>query len=131
MTVGSEMEMAGVMGKLKETAGSEVEMVAGTESGVDTEVGTDLKSTADRSGAVAGAKASTGSVIATAGGDAGVDMRSMVAGTTTGDGAMAVVGVRVGLIAEMILSACAVASEFSALVNVWLGIAGMETEWVG
>ena len=48
MTVGSEMEMAGVMGKLKETAGLEAEMVAGMESGVDTEVGMDSKLTADR-----------------------------------------------------------------------------------
>ena len=41
MTVGSEMETVGVMGKLKETAGSEVETVVGTESGVDTEAGMD------------------------------------------------------------------------------------------
>ena len=47
---GSEMEMVGVMGKSKETVGSEVEMVPGTESGADTEVGMDSKSTADRSG---------------------------------------------------------------------------------
>ena len=50
MTVGSETEMAGVTGKSKETVGSEVEMVPGTESGADTEVGMDSKSTADRSG---------------------------------------------------------------------------------
>ena len=50
MTAGSEMEMAGVTGKSKETMGSEAETVVGTESGVDTEVGMDSKSTADRSG---------------------------------------------------------------------------------
>ena len=49
MTVGSETETAGVMGKSKETVDSEAEMVSGTESGVDTEVGMDSKSTADRS----------------------------------------------------------------------------------
>ena len=49
MTAGLEMETAGVTGKLKETAGSEAEMVAGTESGAGTEVGTDLKLTADQS----------------------------------------------------------------------------------
>ena len=37
MMVGSEMETVGVMGKSKETGGSEVETVVGTESGVDTE----------------------------------------------------------------------------------------------
>ena len=58
------------MGKLKETVGSEAEMVAGTESGVDIEAGTDSKSTVDRSGAVAGAKASARCAIATTGGDA-------------------------------------------------------------
>ena len=42
MMAGSEMETAGVTGKSKETAGSEAETVAGTESGVDTEVGMDL-----------------------------------------------------------------------------------------
>ena len=50
MTAGSEMEMAGVMGKSREMVGSEAEMVPGTESGADTEVGMDSKSTADRSG---------------------------------------------------------------------------------
>ena len=48
MMVGSETETAGVTGKSKETAGSEAETVAGMESGVDTEVGMDLKSTADQ-----------------------------------------------------------------------------------
>ena len=74
MTVGSETEMVGVTGKSKETAGLEVEMVAGMESGGDTEVGMDLESTADWSRAGAGAEASTRSAIATSGGDAGVDM---------------------------------------------------------
>ena len=50
MTVGSETETAGVTGKSKETVGSEAEMVPGTESGADTEVGMDSKSTSDRSG---------------------------------------------------------------------------------
>ena len=35
------------------------------------------------------------------------------------------------MIAEMILSACAAASEFLALENVWLGIARMEMQRVG
>ena len=50
------MEMAGVTGKSKETAGSEAEMMAGMESGVDTAAGMDSESTVDRSGVVAGAK---------------------------------------------------------------------------
>ena len=50
MTVGSETETAGVMGKSRETVGLEAEMVPGTESGADTEVGMDSKSTVDRSG---------------------------------------------------------------------------------
>ena len=50
MTAGLEMETAGAMGKSKETVGSEAETVAGMESGVDTEVGMDSESTADRSG---------------------------------------------------------------------------------
>ena len=74
MMVGSETETVGVTGKSKETAGLEVEMVAGTECGADTEVGMDLKLTVDMSRAVAGAEASMGSTIATAGGDAGADM---------------------------------------------------------
>ena len=78
MTAGSETETAGVMGKSKETAGSEAEMVVGTESGVDTEVGMDSESTADRSRAVVG--------------------------TATGDDAAAVTKVQVGPIAEMIPS---------------------------
>ena len=114
MTVGSESESAGAMGKSKETSGSEAEMVVGMESGVDTEVGMDLKSTANQSRAGAGAKASTGSAIVTAGGDAGVDMQSMVV----------VAGVRVGLIVDTIPSACVVA-------NAWLAIAGTETEQAG
>ena len=74
MMVGLEMEMAGVMGKSKETAGSEAETVAGTESGVDTEVGTDSESIADRSRPVVEAKVSARCAIATAGGDAGADL---------------------------------------------------------
>ena len=50
MTAGSEMETAGATGKLKETADSEAEMMAGTESGADTDAGMDSESTADRSG---------------------------------------------------------------------------------
>ena len=68
------METAGVMGKSKETVGSEAEMVVGMEGGAETEVGMDSKSTVDRSGAVAGAEASTRCVIVTAGGDVEVDM---------------------------------------------------------
>ena len=54
-----------------------------------------------------------------------------MAGTTTRDDAAAVAKVRVGLIAETILSACAVVSEFVVLANAQLRIAGMETERVG
>ena len=68
------METVGVMGKSKETAGSEAEMVAGTESGVDTEAGMNSESTADRSGAGVGAEASVRCVITTSGGDAGADL---------------------------------------------------------
>ena len=50
MMAGSEMETAGVMGKLKETVDSEAETMAGTESGADTDAGMDSESTADRSG---------------------------------------------------------------------------------
>ena len=125
------MEMAGVMGKSKETASLEAEMVAGMESGVDTDAGMDLESTADQSRAVAGAEVSARCTITTGGGDVGADLRSMVAGTTTGDDAASVAKVRVGLIAEMIPSACAVVSEFAALTNARLRIAGVETEWVG
>ena len=124
MTAGSEMETAGVMGKSKETAGSEAETVAGTESGVDTEVGTDSESTADRSGAVAGAEASVRCAIATGGGDAGADLRSMVAATVTEDDAAAVTNGRVSPIAETIPLAC-------AAVNARLGIARAEMERVG
>ena len=127
MTVGLEMETAGVTGKLKETAGLEAETVAGMESGVDIEAGMDLESTADRSRAGAGAKASTRCVIVTGGGDAGADLRSTVAGTTTGNGAVAVTVVRVGLIAETIPSV----SDFAPPANVQLGIAGTEMERVG
>ena len=90
MMAGSEIETVGVMGKSKETASSEAETVAGMESGVDIEVGMDSESTVDRSGVGVGAEASARCVIATGGGDAGADLRSMVAGTATGDGAAAV-----------------------------------------
>ena len=50
LTASSETETAGVMGKSKEMVGSEAEMVSGTEGGADTEVGMDLKLTADQSG---------------------------------------------------------------------------------
>ena len=73
MMAGSEMEMAEVTGKSKETAGLEVETVVGMESGVDTEAGMDLESTTDQSQVVAGAEASVRCAIATAGGDVGVD----------------------------------------------------------
>ena len=58
MTAGSEMETVGVMGKSKETADSEAEMMAGMESGADTDAGMDSESRVDQSGAVAGAEAS-------------------------------------------------------------------------
>ena len=48
MTAGLEMEMAGVMGKSKEMAGSEAETVAGTESGADTDAEMDSESRVDR-----------------------------------------------------------------------------------
>ena len=71
MMAGLEMEMVGVTGKLRETVGSEVEMVVGMESGADTEAGTDLNLRSDKSGVGVGAEVSA---IATAGGDAGADM---------------------------------------------------------
>ena len=74
MTVGSETETVGVTEKLKETTGSEAEMVVGTESGADTEAGMDLESTADWSGVWAGAEASARCAIATGGGDVGADL---------------------------------------------------------
>ena len=77
------------------------------------------------------AEASVRCVIATAGGDAGVDLRSMVAGTATGDEPAAVAKVRVGPIAEMIPSACAAVSESAVPTNARLRIGGMETERVG
>ena len=90
-----------------------VSTVAGMENGVDSEVGTDSKSRLDRSGAVAGAEVGVGIMIATAGGDAGADMQSTVA------------GVQVGPIVEMIPSAC-------AAVNVRCGCchrAGSKRPW--
>ena len=90
MMAGLEMEMVGVTGKLRETVGSEVEMVVGMESGADTEVGTDSKLRSDRSGAGVGAEASA---IVTTGGDAGADVRLTVVGTTTGDDATVVTNV--------------------------------------
>ena len=74
MTAGLETETAGVTGKLKETTGSEAEMVVGTESGADTEAGMDSESTADQSGAGVGAEASARCAIASGGGDAGADL---------------------------------------------------------
>ena len=131
MTVGSEMEMAGVTGKLKETAGSEAEMVAGTESGADTDAGMDSELTADRSGAGAGAEASVRCAIMIGGGDVGADLRSMVAGNATGDEAAAVGWMEVHTISETIPSAFAAASKFAAAANAWLGSARTETEQVG
>ena len=127
MMVGSETETVGVTGKSKEMTGSEVEMVAGTESGVDTEAGMDSELTVDQSRVVAGAEASARCVIVTT----GADMRSTVVGTATGDGAAAVTVVRVGLIAEMTPSVCVAVSEFAAAANARLGITGAETERVG
>ena len=58
MTAGLEMDTVGVTGKSKETADLEVEMMAGMESGADTDAGMDSESRVDWSGAVAGAEAS-------------------------------------------------------------------------
>ena len=125
MMAGLETEAVGVTGKLKYMVGLEVEMVAGMESGVDTEAGMDLESTADWSGAVAGAEVSAGSAIVTTRGDVGADMQLMVAGTATGDGAAVVVWTEVHTIAETVLSAFAVAA------NVGLRITRTEMEQVG
>ena len=121
MTVGLETETAGVMGKPKET-------VAGMESGADSEVGMVSESRVDRSGAVAGGEASA---IATGGGDAGADLRLVVAGTVTRDNVAVVAKVLVGPIAEMIPPECVAASEFVAPANARLRIAGPEMERVG
>ena len=85
----------------------------------------------DRRGAGAGAEASTRCAIATGGGDAGADLRSMVAGTTPGDDAAAVAKVRIGLIAEMVPSAWVAASKCAGVANARFRIGGMETERVG
>ena len=69
-----------------------MEMVAGTESGVNMEVGTDLKSVVDMSGNVgvaAGAEAGAVSAMVSV----AVDMGSMVAGTCTSSDAEPVVEV--------------------------------------
>ena len=124
MMAGLEMETVGVMGKSKEMMGLEAEMVVGTESGADTDAGMDSESTADQSGAVAGAEASARCAIASGGGDAGADLRSTVVGTATGDNAASVAKVRIDPIVETMRLAC-------AAVNARLGIAGAETERVG
>ena len=118
------METAGVMGKSKETTGSEAETVVGTESGADTDAGMDSESRVGWSGVVVGAEVSMRCAIATGGGDVGADLQSTVAGTTTRDDAAAVTNGQVSSIAEMIPLVCAVA-------NVQLGIAGVEMEQVG
>ena len=73
MMAGSEMETAGATGKLKETADSEAETMAGMEGGADTDAGMDLESRVGQSGAVVGAEASVRCAIATGGGDVGAD----------------------------------------------------------
>ena len=78
-----------------------------------------------------GAEASARCAIVTGGGDAGVDLRSVVVGTVTGDNVAAVAKVRVGSIAEMIPLECAAASEFAAAANAGLRSARTETEQVG
>ena len=84
------MEMVGVTGKLKETAGLEAETMAGTESGADTDAGMDSELRVDPSGVGTGAEASARCAITSGGGDAGVDLRLVVAGTVTGDNVAAV-----------------------------------------
>ena len=124
MMAGSEMETVGATGKLKETADSEVETMAGMEGGADTDAGMDLESRVDRNGVGAGAEVSARFAIATGGGDAGADLRSTVVGTATGDDAVAVTNGRVSPIVDMIPLVCTAA-------NAWLGIAGAEMEQVG
>ena len=131
MMAGSETETVGVTEKLKETADSEAETMAGTESGADTDAGIDSESRVDRSGAVAGAEASTRCAIASGRRDAGADLRSTVVGTATGDKAAAVAWTEVRTISETIPSAFAVASKFAAAANARLGSARTETEQVG
>ena len=114
MTAGSEMETAGVTGKLKETADSEVETMVGTESGADTDAGMDSESRVDRWRGLKRARDARSRA----------DLRSMVAGTATGDDAESVAKVRIGPIAETMPLACTAA-------NAWLGIAGAEMERVG
>ena len=90
MMAGSEMETAGATGKSKETVDLEAEMMVGTEGRADTDAGMDSESRVDRSGVVAGAEASMRCTIASGGGDAGADLRSVVAGTVTRDNVAAV-----------------------------------------
>ena len=54
-----------------------------------------------------------------------------MAGTATGDEAVAVAKVQVDLIVEMILSTWVVASKCAGAVNAWLRIGGTERERVG
>ena len=115
------LEMGGIMGKSKETVGSEVETVVDMEGGVDMKAGMDSKSTVDTSGNIggaAGAEVSTGSTMVGTAADAGAEMGSMVAGTDTGDDVVVAARVEVCMILERIPSVCAAASEFSVLANV-------------
>ena len=84
-----------------------------------------------RNGARAGAEATARCAIASGGGDAGADLRSVVAGTMIEDNVAAVAKIQVGSIVEMIPPECAAASEFAAAANAGLGSAGTEMERVG
>ena len=77
------------------------------------------------------AEASARCAIVTGGGDAGVDLRSTVVGTATGDEAVAVAWTEVRTISETIPLAFVAVSEFAAATNAWLRSAGTKTERVG
>ena len=121
VTVGSETETVGVMEKSEMMVGLEVETVAGTESGVNMEVGTDLKS-------VVGAEVGVGSVMVSAAADVGAETGLIVVGTDTRDDLVVVAGVEACTSVEMIPSACVAVSEFLAPANVQLRIVGMGME---
>ena len=113
VTVDLETDMAAGTEKLKVTVGS-------METGVDTDMGTDLKLAVDMSGDV-GVAAGAQSVVPSAGADAGVGTGSMTVGTGTNVNVEAVVEVQAGTIAGLVPSVCVVEGELSALAKVQQG----------
>ena len=88
------------------------------ETGVDMDVGTDLKSVVDTSGNVGVAVCVVMGVVT----DAGVGTGSMMAGTDTRDNVGAAGEGQAGTIPGLVPSACVAVSGVSAPANVQLGI---------